>query len=179
MGRLLLLTLAAWVALLGVGPVAKKPGSEDLSDARYVSDLGHSNAARRLYAARVLRTRASHADRIRLRADPSSWAYDEALGTLESLDEAVPACVARLADDPKVGPVCADILGYLEAEEAWTALEQAATARPGSRLARRARRALERIDAARRQEAPTSSEPTSPGVPTSPTPGETAPSPLP
>lgn len=142
----LVLVAALLPLLLGVGPVAKKHTNPDLSNERYLSDLSGSSPNKRLYAARVLRSRAHQALDVYQSKDSGSLIYDDALATLEVLDDAVPVCVGAL-EEKRVGPVCADLLGFLEARPALDSLRKALDSHPGTCLARRARRAIERIEA--------------------------------
>jgi hypothetical protein len=131
--------------LMGVGPLPNRPYTRDVSNDRYISDLSDANVNKRVYAAKVLRTRAEQAVKVYDRDTQGSLEYDEALGTLETLDDAVTPCILLL-DDERVAPICADLLGLLEADRALGPLNSAIGAHPG-RIARHAKKAIKEIEA--------------------------------
>ena len=145
---------------LAAPPVRTKPAVantpyETVED--WVRDLQKKDPAKRLFAARTIRTELRVALNQAAKSPAGSIRGDEALARLDDFEKlAVPACIAHIenADDPnrgnakKVALSCGDILGMLKTDEAVPALK-ARAAKENGRLQRRLTRNLKKIESAR------------------------------
>jgi hypothetical protein len=120
----------------------------------WVDRLSTTNPAKRLLAARTLRSELRVAMKTAERASPGTLRRDEALSRLDDLERhAIPACVSLIHATEDLNPknasrvarACADILRLLHAEAAVPALESRASREKG-----RTRRKLERATRALR-----------------------------
>lgn len=144
-------------AALAAPPIHTKPAVantpyESVED--WIRDLRKKDPAKRLLAARTIRTELRVAIRQSDKARAGSLLHTEALARLDDIQrDSVPACVDHVnnTDDPhpanarRVLLACADILGILRAEEALPALEQR-TEQERGRVQRRLRRAARTIE---------------------------------
>ena len=131
----------AWAA----GPLHGVPIPQDTSLERYASDLVGQDAHKRLFAARVLRTRVREAWRVAGKAG-DDLRNTEALQTLSDFDTLIaPRCIRQLAVANTLRP-CADILGMLETKDALPALRNAQNNVQQRRDRRVLKSAIERIE---------------------------------
>ena len=117
---LFLWTANSWA----VGPLHGLPIPQDTSLERYAGDLVGEDAHKRLFAARVLRTRVREAWRVAGRS-AGDFRNTEALQTLSDFDTIIaPRCIRQLKVQNTLRP-CAKILGMLETKQALPALQSA------------------------------------------------------
>jgi len=129
---------------LASGPNVHSPRAQDTSNVRYASDLVGSNAADRLYAARVLLRRVRSAWKSSVK-DSDDIDVLEARQTLSEFDEIVaPRCLRMLSTNNTAKP-CIQILGMLETKAALEPMHQQ-LASAGWCKARLLRRAIGRIE---------------------------------
>ena len=117
--------LSLWAAnSWAAGPLHGVPIPQDTSLERYASDLVGEDSHKRLFAARVLRTRVREAWRVAGR-NTDDFRNTEALQTLSDFDTLIaPRCIRQLKVQNTLRP-CAKILGMLETETALPALRSA------------------------------------------------------
>jgi len=145
---------------LAAPPVRTKPAVvntpyETVED--WVRDLQKKDPAKRLFAARTIRTELRVALNQSANSPSGSIRADEALARLDDFEKlAAPVCIAHIenADDPNRGNAkklalsCGDILGMLQTDAAIPALK-ARAAKENGRLQRRLTRNLNKIEGAR------------------------------
>lgn len=92
-----------------------------------LDDLRGSDASKRLYAARSLRTKLRRAQAVEAKGNPESIRYLEALSTLDELETRIPhACMSAFTYPNVTGP-CADMFVMLDVREAVPALQELRT----------------------------------------------------
>jgi len=138
---LFLLNTDAWAT----GPLHGIPIHRDTSVERYADDLVGQDPAKRLFAVRVLRTRAREACRIASKRGEEIRNI-EARQTLADFDTLVaPRCIRQLKVDSIRQP-CAEILGMLETTAALPALKAAQVNAHNKREQRIIASAIKRIE---------------------------------
>lgn len=125
---------------------ADPSGPKSLGD--YLIELDGEDPSERLMAARSLRGHLRRALNTEARANVGSIAYDDARSLLFELETRLPeVCMHGLSFRNVVAP-CADMLGWLEVQEALPALQTALAAEDRKRVQKRIEAAIAAIQAA-------------------------------
>jgi len=147
--RTLLLGLLPCLVAAGPNRARMPTTVRDESLERYVGDLLGTDPQNRAYAARTLRAQLKITLRQYDRAREGSLGRDDAAGVLDDYDALVaPACMQVLGTRGTTS-ACADILGWLETQDALPMLEALSSAPPTHCAGRRIHRAIARIQAAK------------------------------
>lgn len=116
--------------------------------AMLLADLRSDDDSDRLYAARALRAQMKRALRVEARGASGTIAADEARSVLFELEARVPdACRAGMVEHPNVVAACADMIAWLEVDDAEPLLRAALAAETRKGVRRRIERALASVAA--------------------------------